>query len=144
MLSCSGRRGAYAPPISIQLSLCFFYDSYLVPVSPRFRFVGQCSFKFATFTIALVSKLNVRRFTPYHRSPRAPSLFPLNVLLQTSSAQPSGNHRKFVVVRAENQQPLSINRALLSRLSHYLFRSILPIVLSPTISKLERRYQVHF
>lgn len=29
-----GRRGAYARPISIQLSLCFFYDSYLVPVSP--------------------------------------------------------------------------------------------------------------
>ncbi|KOC65583.1 hypothetical protein WH47_00553 [Habropoda laboriosa] len=61
MLSCSERRGAYAPPISIQLSLCFFYDSYLVSgTASAFRFVGQCSFNFATFTIALVSKLNVR------------------------------------------------------------------------------------
>lgn len=64
MLSCSGRRGAYALPISIQLSLCFFYDSYLVPVSSAFRFVDQRSFKFATFTIVLVSKLNVLRFSP--------------------------------------------------------------------------------
>lgn len=33
-LSRRGRRGAYACSISIQLSLCPFYDSYLMPVSP--------------------------------------------------------------------------------------------------------------
>lgn len=116
MLSCSGRRGAYAPPISIQLSLCFFYDSYLVPVPPAFRFVGQLSFKFATFTIALVSKLNVLSGSPLIILPPRSA----GILAKRAFANISGNpgaeggSRKFVVVRAENRQQLSISGTLVS------------------------------
>lgn len=112
MLSCSGRRGAYALPISIQLSLCFFYDSYLVPVSSAFRFVDQRSFKFATFTIVLVSKLNVLRFSPLIIVSRCNA----GILAKRAFAnirniggEGGGEARKFVVVRAENQQQLLIS-----------------------------------
>lgn len=115
MLSCSGRRGAYALPISIQLSLCFFYDSYLVPVSSAFRFVDQRSFKFATFTIVLVSKLNVLRFSPLIIVSRCNA----GILAKRAFAnirnigsERGGEARKFVVVRAENQQQLLISFTL--------------------------------
>lgn len=54
-------RCAYARPISIQLSLYFFYDSYLVPVSPPSHHPSHRNRLAATFTIILVSKFNVLR-----------------------------------------------------------------------------------